>query len=71
MRTSNLDLSYLKALNEDLLNRATNKMKRAPPNVREELDKQIGQILDRRIKGLSRKNRKTFLLDEVEGFIGD
>lgn len=71
MHTSNLDLSYLKALNEDLLNRATNKMKRAPSNVREELDKQVGQILDRRIEGLSRKNRKTFLLDEVEGFIGD
>ena len=56
------DVSYLKPCHDGPEDPNMNKFERAPSTMREELEHVAEQILDHRVKGMSKKNRRTFFL---------
>ncbi|KAG8638589.1 hypothetical protein MANES_14G045351v8, partial [Manihot esculenta] len=55
-------VSFLKKFHEDVAESSRSQAKRAPPVVRKQFDDQIGEILDHRTLGQSKKNRRTEFL---------
>lgn len=60
-------VSYLKEFNQDLVDKARQSVKRAPPVVRKQFDRQVEEILNHETKGMSKKNRRTFDLVKWKG----
>ena len=58
--------SFLKPFHEDGLNGQT-QARRAPPTVRKQFDKEIKKILDHRVLGASKKNKRAKYLVQWKG----
>lgn len=55
-------VSFLKPYHEDMANAERKQAKRAPPVIRKQFDKEVESILDHKIEGMSKKNRRTHYL---------
>ena len=60
-------VSFLKPCHDDPANPERNRTERAPPTVRKEFTRAAEKILDRKIEGQSKKNRRTFYLVKWKG----
>ena len=59
-------VSFLKPYHEDV-DPERQQVRKAPPTVRSHFEKKVAKILDRKVEGTSRKNRRTYYLVQWEG----
>ncbi|XP_070042982.1 uncharacterized protein LOC142178078 [Nicotiana tabacum] len=60
-------VSFLKPYLEDLENPDRHKTKRAPPEMRTQYEEEIKKVLDHRVLGMHKKNRRTKFLIQWKG----